>query len=937
MKKADAFQVVWSSQSTHSFQVDPLKSRLIKILAFFSLLAAGVLLYPRFKDYRDHQGPGAVVGAPEAPAKDSEFSRAETFRQTLRYLVKNYYDTDALGPKNLLKESLFGLSRSVPEILVLFPDNSNEFSVEVEGKKKSFSLPSMRNGEDILPVIQDVFGFVESNYHGEVKFEDMQYAAVNGMLDSLDPHSALLPPKIFTEFKTQTEGEFGGIGIVIGLKEGELTVIAPLPNTPAARAGLKPKDKIIKIGEEASINMDLTEAVERLRGKIGTSVGITVTREDAEAPMDFNLTRANIKIESVQSKLLNSPEGEIGVLKIKSFQEETTREMNRHLRSMRERSKNFKGLILDLRNNPGGLLNQAIDMADKFLANGTIVLTVGANNQVLEVDEATGADTEPDYPIVVIVNDGSASASEIVAGALKNNDRAVVVGTQTFGKGSVQSVYSLKDGSALKMTVAQYLTPGNESIQSVGITPDIQLIPESVGKDKVDLVESQTFGEKDLEKHLENKFKQTSKPTYALGFYQAKKGEGEEGEEDSSNYSNEIEEDFQIRFASQLLRRSQSPKRKAMLDDAKGLLGPTSQEEDKKIQEALAGIGIDWSKQESDGKPEAQVTFNILSSAGQVLKAGEEVKMELKVHNVGEGDFQQLIATTESENFMLKNREFIFGKIKPGETRSWLVPIKIPAAALRREDKVTFSFREGNGKVPENFQTVITTEPLPRPTFAYRYEAAEEPRGAGKKIEAGGKTSLKVQVKNQGPGLSKKTVINLKNLDGEGIFIGKGREKLDEMAAGAEKNGLLNFSVGKAFAKDKVELELSVSDQETMEVLGDKLKFSVGQSVPGLSSFETAPRIVLSPESQPSHTGHKKIKVSGKVEDVSGLKDVSVYVGDYKAYLQVFPQGEGNAAVTSGNFEAELPLKEKDNNLITIMARDKNDLSTRQSFYIRQE
>ncbi|HKX12363.1 MAG TPA: S41 family peptidase, partial [bacterium] len=578
-----------------------------------------------------------------------------------------------------------------------------------------------------------------------------------------------------------------------------------------------------------------------------------------------------------------------------------------------------------------------VDMADKFLASGTIVLTVGANNQVLEVDEAGGSDTEPNYPIVVIVNDGSASASEIVAGALKNNDRAVVVGTQTFGKGSVQSVYSLKDGSALKMTVAQYLTPGNESIQSVGITPDIQLIPESVGKDKVDLIESQTFGEKDLEKHLENKFKNTSKPTYALGFYQAKKGDGEEGEEDSSNYSNEIEEDFQIRFASQLLRRSQNPKRKDMLDTAKELLGPTSQEEDKKIQDALAGISIDWSKQDVEGKPQAEVTFNILSSAGQVLKAGEEVKLELKVHNTGEGPFHQLIASTESENFMLKNREFIFGRIEAGETRSWTVPIKIPAAALRREDKVTFSFREGNGKVPENFQTVIVTEPLPRPTFAYRYQVSDDARGGDKpKMEAGSKASIKVQVKNEGPGLSKKTVINLKNLDGEGIFIGKGREKLDELPAGGEKSGALNFSVGRGFAKDKVELELSVSDQETMEVLGDKLKFPLGQTVPGLNSFETAPRIVLTPESQPSHTGHKKIKVSGKAEDASGLKDISVYVGDYKAYLQVFPQ-DGSASSTSASFEAELPLKEKDNNLITILARDKNDLSTRQSFYIRQE
>ncbi|MGH9896887.1 MAG: S41 family peptidase, partial [bacterium] len=331
--------------------------------------------------------------------------------------------------------------------------------------------------------------------------------------------STLLPPKLFSEFKTQTEGEFGGIGIVIGIKEGELTVIAPLPNTPATRAGLRSKDKIVQIGEEASINMNLTEAVEKLRGKIGTQVAVTITREGAESPLHFVLTRANIKIESVQSKLITDPLGDVGVLRIKSFQEETARELSRHLRAMKEKSKNFRGIVLDLRNNPGGLLKQAIDIADRFLDEGTIVLTVGANDEIIETDEARSIDGSESSPIVVLVNDGSASASEIVAGAIKNNNRGIVIGTQTFGKGSVQSVYSLRDGSALKLTVAQYLTPGKHSIQSVGITPDINLWPMSAEKDRVDLVESGGFGEKDLEKHLESTFKKATKPVYALGYF----------------------------------------------------------------------------------------------------------------------------------------------------------------------------------------------------------------------------------------------------------------------------------------------------------------------------------------------------------------------------------------------------------------------------------
>jgi len=940
MNKTQAFQ---DALAFGSPQGSSLKSRLLKIISFFALLGAGVLLYPKFQDYRDRGQHSAIAVPADGPASDSAFSRADTFRQTLRYLVKNYYDTDALGPKKLLKEALLGLSRSVPEILVLFPDGSNQITLEVAGKKKTIDLPNMKTAEDMLPVIQEVFSFVEANYKGEVKLEDMEYASINGMLDSLDPHSALLPPKMFTEFKTQTEGEFGGIGIVIGLKDGELTVIAPLPNTPAAKAGLKPKDKIVKIGDEASINMDLTEAVERLRGKIGTAVTITVTREGAEAPMDFTLTRANIKIESVQSKLAESPEGDVGILRVKSFQEETSRELNRHLKMMRDKSKNFKGLVLDLRNNPGGLLNQAVDIADKFLAKGTIVLTVGANNQILESDEATGPDTEPDYPIVILVNDGSASASEIVAGALKNNNRGVVVGSQTFGKGSVQSVYSLKDGSALKMTVAQYLTPGNESIQSVGITPDIQLVPESILKDRVDLVESQTFGEKDLEKHLESKFKTSGKPTYTLGFYQEKKDDKdkEEGEEDRSNYSNEVEEDFQTKFAEQIIRKVKNEDRKKMLDEVKDLVAGADTEEGKKIQTALAGIGIDWSLAPADGKPQAAVTFNIQSTAGQVLKAGEEVKLELQVHNIGKAPFYQLIASTESENFMLKNREFIFGKLNPGETKSWTVPIKVPAASLRREDKVLFVFREGNGNTPEKFQSMLVTEPAAHPTFAYQYELVGDGRkSGGPKVGKGEKTAINVLVKNLGPGLSKKTVVNLKNLDGGGVFLGKGREKIDELPVGASKDATLNFTVDHTYTKDKVELELSVSDLETQEVLGDKLTIPLngGEILPPPGILESAPVVHLDKAPYPAVTGEKKITISGKVEDPSGLKDISLYVGDYKAYLKAFePDAATGKASNNATFEATLPLKEKENNLISILARDKNDLVTRQSFYILQE
>ncbi len=924
-------------------QVIPLKNRLLKIFILLACFAAFMAVYPKLKNFRhrSYQASNAVV---VPVTEETPFSRGEVFKQTLRYLTKNYYDTKALDPRSLLREALLGISRNVPEILVVFPEHGNRFSVDVENASREFSIPSLKSLEDILPPIQQVLAFIQASYHGEIKFEDMQYAAVNGMLDSLDPHSSLLPPKIFSEFKTQTEGEFGGIGIVIGLKDGEITVIAPLPDTPAGRAGLRPKDKIVKIGEEAAINMNLNDAVERMRGKVGTQVSITIAREWAPEPLEFTLTRAKIKIESVQSKLLSAADGDVGILRVKSFQEETMREMLRHLRMMKAKAKNFRGLILDLRNNPGGLLNQAIEMANLFLEEGTIVLTVGANNQILEVDEAQGGEKEKHYPIVVIVNDGSASASEIVSGALKNNNRSIVIGSQTFGKGSVQSVYSLKDGSALKMTVAQYLTPGKQSIQSVGITPDIKLVPESVEKDRVDLVESETFGEKDLEKHLESSFKETSKPLYNLGFYLP---DPPKPEENQQTYSNEIEveKDFHIQLAEKILRRVQTPDREKILKEAKRLLEESNLEEEKKLQEALSKIGVDWSPGAAEGKPVAAVTFNIHSTAGQVLKAGEEVKLELKVHNVGKAPFRQLIATTESENFLLKNREFIFGKVEPGETRSWMVPLKIPANVFRRQDVINFTFKEGNDNVPEKFQSTVLTEPLPRPTYAYEYEMFDDgsngSRGNGnKKIEPGEKIVLKLKVKNQGPGLGKDSVANLKNLDGEGIFISEGREKFGEMAPGTEKVGDLSFEVGRNFDKAKVELEFSISDLETQENLTDKFNFPIGTGIAKSNAqrLEAAPEIQLEKEPFPPKTSQKKINISGKILDPTGLKDVSVFVGDYKAYLKTFSKEKNAAnAVGEAEFDASVSLKERDNNLITILARDLNDHVTRKSFYILQE
>ena len=350
-------------------------------------------------------------------------------------------------------------------------------------------------GYEDLKVFTETLTMVKKNYVEEVKTKDLVYGAIKGMLSSLDPHSSFLNPEAFKEMQAETKGEFGGIGIQIGVKEGILTVIAPIEDTPAYRAGLKAGDKIIKINNESARDMSLHDAVSKMRGAPKTSVTITILREGWKETKDFTLIREIIKIKSVKSKLL---EDGIGYVKINQFQEQTADDLSTALEKLKQEKMN--SLILDLRNNPGGLLNSAVSVTSQFLPTNKLVVYIKGKKG--DRAEYNTTDERPSYdvPMIVLVNEGSASASEIVAGALKDWNRAVILGAKTFGKGSVQSVIPLSDGSGLRLTTAIYYTPKGTSIQATGIVPDIlvKLEPKEKGK------EHPVIREKDLERHLEN-------------------------------------------------------------------------------------------------------------------------------------------------------------------------------------------------------------------------------------------------------------------------------------------------------------------------------------------------------------------------------------------------------------------------------------------------
>jgi carboxyl-terminal processing protease len=324
-----------------------------------------------------------------------------------------------------------------------------------------------------LKVFTDVLEIIKKDYVDDIKTEDLITGAIEGMLNSLDPYSAYLTPDMYKELQVETKGSFGGLGIEVAIKDGILTAIAPIEDTPAYRAGVKAGDRILKINEVSTKGLSLMECVKRLRGPKGTSVTINIIREGFTQPKDITIVRDIIKVQSVKFKTLAKG---YGYLRIAQFQEKTSTDATRALEALqKENPEGLRGLILDLRNNPGGLLDQAVEVSDLFLTSGVIVTIKGRNEQEKTSFDAHPEGTMPNWPIVVLVNHGSASASEIVAGALQDYGRAVIMGTKTFGKASVQTIIPMEDGSGIRLTTARYYTPKGRSIHEKGIQPDIPL------------------------------------------------------------------------------------------------------------------------------------------------------------------------------------------------------------------------------------------------------------------------------------------------------------------------------------------------------------------------------------------------------------------------------------------------------------------------------
>ncbi|MBN1208101.1 MAG: PDZ domain-containing protein [Myxococcaceae bacterium] len=806
-----------------------------------------------------------------------ELSSLRVFTKVILYVKDNYVDPKRVKPKEMMIAALEYVEKSVPDVLVDGSAETGKLALNVNGKQREFDISHVDSLWKMSFTLKDVFDFVSKNMRPIEDTRDIEYAAVNGMLSTLDPHSVLLRPELYREMKLSTKGEFGGLGFVIQMREGNLTVVRVLPKTPAHRAGILKDDQIKKIGEESTVNMDLNEAVSKLRGAVDSKVTITVERKGWERPRAMTLSRAMISIESVQHKLLAQ---NVGYVRLKNFQGNTTRDLEGALADIRKQAEakggTMKGLVLDLRGNPGGLLEQAIQVSDTFLSSGVIVATVGLSDKLREEKRARSVEGEDAYPIAVLVNAGSASASEIVAGALKNLNRATIIGRQTFGKGSVQVLYDFPDDSALKLTIAKYLTPGDKSIQEVGIVPDIQLVPTRVTEENIIVfAPRRSIGEADLDQHFGNpdsdkvakkreEVLDREKPLDSLKYLKEdekkqaqapKKGaekapktaqkDAKHGEKDplldvdpagqsedlddqlDAETQDEIKEDFEVLFARDFVLRAPSNNRQEQLKQARGFIDQKRQEEEQRINTAISGLGIDWSAGATPKNAQLEATFS--PSADQPVRAGETLELVLTAENKGTEPLKRVRAWTESDNPYLDRREFVFGALAPGEKKSWKVQVKLPKDLTSRRDDVTVRFLDDNGALPKTLVSEVSFLELPRPAFAFNWQVLDDCaacNGDGLPQRGEGFTVV-LDVTNIGTGTALDSFAQIKNGGDPNIFIEKGRFKLGEMAPGETKSARFQLQVKKGYKGDTFPLKLAIIDEPLEEFVTEKLELPV--------------------------------------------------------------------------------------------------------------
>lgn len=905
-----------------------------------------------------------------AIGREYSLGRLSLLERDLYRVESRYVEKSRLDPKAMFDGALDRVQRQFPEVLFLQPSASENLHVSVGGFSKVVRLESIGNFDTLYRQLAQIAGILDENMSADTERREVEYALINGMLSTLDPHTVLLPPAAAKDMEVDNQGEFGGLGIEISMVEGELTVKVPIEDTPAFRAGLKPDDRIVRIEGESTINIDLEEAVSKLRGMVGDPVTILVTRKGWSAPRSFTIVREKIRINALEGQMLD---GDVGYIRIKSFNARAAQDLSENLASFhREAQGRLRGVVLDLRMNPGGFLNQAIDVADMFLSEGVIVATEeGASGERAE-QRARRSGTEPNYPIAVLVNASSASASEIVAGAIRNQGRGVVIGERTFGKGSIQHLYPhQEDESRLKLTVGRYLTPGDKSIQAVGVTPDIRLIPslieEAEAPEEADpwglepLPQISLYWREwlDREDSLDRSFAGSSRPmdspVYQLRYYY-------DVDDESAGQGIEPEDDWEVQFAREVVMTAPGPRRAETLRGAARVIKNRRVAQNRSLTEAFDRVGIDWSSGPDEATPSVDVALDL--GADNALLAGEHELVGLTLTNTGTEPLHQVSAVTESDNPWLNQAEFYFGRIAPGESRTYRQRVALHDGYPTHSSKVVIKVQDGSRDLLLERTVRVDTvgRPLPSLNYAVKLFDGIDGKGLGNgdgRPEVGERIHMDVTVTNQGAGASADAFVRLKNRSGRsvdlteggfavGTWVDRNGEGCEELTAGCRAvlapgdrhTDAVVFDLVRPPTDGAWQLDLVVGDNRAYDYsviqqggfydffqLEESIVLNAGEAFESIQ--RTSPTIAVTKEPGRT-TGEGLVVISGNAKAIGGTKDVMVYHGDDKIYYD----GGGEADVRPFTVER---LLEPGPHSFYILVRGQNGLTATKSVHVWAE
>lgn len=797
-------------------------------------------------------------------SKGNSLQKGEITVFALKTAEKRYLDKSKIKVADLLTYALDAVQDSLPETLISYDKEKRIINLQIYNKKHTIKVKSLRDVVDVAYALRAVYIHLDKEYEPEPPLtkDDIEYIAINGILKKLDPHSYIFTPKDFDDFEKSTGGNFGGLGIVVGMNDnGEITVISPMKGTPATKAGIEANDVIVQIDDMSAVNLTLDKAVSKMRGEPGTQITLMIRREGVPELLKFEITRAIIKITSVLAAM---PQPGIGYINLSGFMENTYSTLVEELDGLQK--KGMKALVLDMRNNSGGLLSQAISISDIFLDKGVIVSTVEDDEEIESNYAKKKRGDILDIPVIVMINEGSASATEIVTAALKKNGRATVLGRKSFGKGSVQTIIGTPGGGGMKLTIAEYLTPGNISIQSVGITPDIETRPVFIHPDKISVFDSgeNVLKEGDLEEHIVSRYapKTVEKPSTIIRYFKEYKDvktiikERREQKDDEFKSDEEIE--IAVKIAQQMTQKAKAYESSQIIKD----------EEWKKILAKLQENGINWKEKTSLAKPKTD-TLKVTMLSDPQFKGGETAKFTFKAEI--EGEIENLLGVFESPIKNLRRIEVPFGTFSGSVERT--VNVKLPESMQWQKTEGTMKLYLNEPEKKKEIKTekfTVETLPVEQPDLKFAVVAAETNGNRDGFIQSGESAELTVLIKNEGKGAvleGKAMLINTN--DTEEIFIENGNYAFT-LEPGKSTTAKFTFKTEKpAKAEDLAKQKLSLS------VYDYKLKYSAEFDMP----FANAAKCIFE---------ESKSKISlAKGTELFSASDLSAKTGTVSA--------EGNA------------------------------------------